>query len=160
MARRRFEEPARETSIRPDRIGSLIGRIVQERLVRGFADPRIRGLVSVTGVDVSPDLRSAMIRISVLPDRYGPRTLAGLRSVSGLLRRVVRDETSLRRVPEFEFRLDDSLKRAAALDDAIRAGLRPGDPAEEEAEALEASDRLETFDQSADDGREPSEEAS
>jgi ribosome-binding factor A len=160
MARRRFEEPARETSIRPDRIGSLIGRIVQERLVRGFADPRIRGLVSVTGVDVSPDLRSAMIRISVLPDRYGPRTLAGLRSVSGLLRRVVRDETSLRRVPEFEFRLDDSLKRAAALDDAIRAGLRPGDPAEEEVEALEASDRLETFDQSADDGRELSEEAS
>jgi ribosome-binding factor A len=126
MARRRFEEPSREASIRPDRIGSLIGRIVQERLVRGFADPRIRGLVSITGVDVSPDLRTAMIRISVLPDRYGPRTLSGLRSVAGLLRRVVRDETSLRRVPAFEFRLDDSLKRAAALDDAIREGLAPG----------------------------------
>jgi ribosome-binding factor A len=175
MARRRFEEPGREASIRPDRIGSLIGRIVQERLVRGFADPRIRGLVSITGVEVAPDLRSAVIRISVLPDRYGPRTLAGLRSVAGLLRRVVRDETSLRRVPEFEFRLDDSLKRAAALDDAIRAGLSSADEGSGEMQAdgmeegraeenqvetsPEISGRHGTTDDGADDGPEPSEEA-
>jgi len=172
MARRRFEEPSREASIRPDRIGSLIGRIVQERLVRGFADPRIRGLVSVTGVDVAPDLRTAMIRISVLPDRYGPRTLSGLRSVSGLLRRVVRDETSLRRVPAFEFRLDDSLKRAAALDDAIREGLAPGGEDEPDSTAEtageaprtpqspELSGDERTSNQTAGDGPDSSEETS
>jgi ribosome-binding factor A len=161
MARRRFEEPARDASIRPDRIGSLIGRIVQERLVRGFADPRIRGLVSITGVDVSPDLRSAMIRVSVLPDRYGARTLSGLRSVTGLLRRVIRDETSLRRVPELEFRLDDSLKRAAALDDAIREGLA-SDADEDDVRTDGAPDltgRDEHTDDTADAGPEPSEEA-
>jgi ribosome-binding factor A len=165
MARRRFEEPARDASIRPDRIGSLIGRIVQERLVRGFADPRIRGLVSVTGVDVAPDLRSAMIRVSVLPDRYGPRTLSGLRSVTGLLRRVIRDETSLRRVPELEFRLDDSLKRAAALDDAIREGL-PSKADEDDVrtdmgteESPESAERGDHTDDTADSGPEPSEDA-
>lgn len=157
MARRRFEEPDREPSIRPDRIGSLLGRIIQERLVKGFADPRIRGMVSVIGVDVAPDLRSAMVKISVLPDRYGPRTLAGLRSVTGVLRRTIRDETALRRVPELEFRLDDSLKRAAALDDAIRAGLGPEPGDRKAAEAAEWNDHP---DDAAEQGRESSEESS
>ena len=123
MSRRRFVDPAQEESIRPDRIGSLLLRIIQERLVRGFADPRIRGLVSVTAVEVTPDLRSAIVRVSVMPAQYEKRTLAGLRSVCGILRREVRDQTALRKVPELEFRIDDSLKHAAALDDAIREGL-------------------------------------
>lgn len=123
MTRRRFVDPAQEESIRPDRIGSLLLRIIQERLVRGFADPRIRGLVSVTSVDVTSDLRSATVRVSVMPSRFESRTLAGLRSVAGILRHEIRDQTSLRRVPDLEFRIDDSLKHAAALDDAIREGL-------------------------------------
>ena len=126
MARRRFEDPDRGQSIRPDRIGSLLARILQERIVRGFADPRIRGLISVTAVEVAPDLRNAVVRVSVLPASDGPRTLGGLRSVAGLLRRTVRDETSMRRVPDLDFRLDDSLKRDAALDEAIRDGFDPG----------------------------------
>ena len=125
MARRRFEDPDRGQSIRPDRIGSLLGRILQERIVRGFADPRIRGMISVTAVEVAPDLRNAVVRVSVLPASHGPRTIGGLRSVAGLLRRTVRDETSMRRVPDLEFRLDDSLKRDAALDEAIRDGFDP-----------------------------------
>lgn len=130
MTRRRFVDPAQEESIRPDRIGSLLLRIIQERLVRGFADPRIRGLVSVTSVDVAPDLRSAVIRVSVLPARFEKRTLSGLRSVTGHLRREVRDQTALRKVPELEFRIDDSLKHDAALDEAIREGLDETGPAD------------------------------
>jgi ribosome-binding factor A len=126
MARRRFEDPDRGQSIRPDRIGSLIARILQERIVRGFADPRIRGLISVTGVEVAPDLRNALVRVSVLPASDGPRTIGGLRSMSGFLRRIVRDETSMRRVPDLDFRLDESLKHDAALDEAIRDGFDPG----------------------------------
>ena len=163
MARRRFEEPSRETSIRPDRIGSLVGRIIQERLVKGFADPRIRGMISITGVDVAPDLRGAIVRVSVLPDRYGARALAGLRSVSGVLRKTIRDETSLRRVPDLEFRLDDSLKRAAELDDAIRAGLGPGPDGETDKDpsGSAAADRLDGQPEpTAEDGRDLSEESS
>ena len=79
----------------------------------------------MTGVEVAPDLRNAVVRVSVLPASDGPRTLGGLRSVAGLLRRTVRDETSMRRVPDLDFRLDDSLKRDAALDEAIRDGFDP-----------------------------------
>ena len=144
MARRRFEDPDRGQSIRPDRIGSLLARILQERIVRGFADPRIRGMVSVTAVEVSPDLRSALVRVSVLPASDGPRTLGGLRSVAGLLRRTVRDETSMRRVPDLDFRLDDSLKRDAALDEAIRDGFDPG--AESSDSESDSDPRLESDD--------------
>ena len=163
MARRRFEEPSRETSIRPDRIGSLLGRIIQERLVKGFADPRIRGMISITGVDVAPDLRSAIVKVSVLPDQYGARTLSGLRSVTGVLRRTIRDQTALRRVPDLEFRLDDSLKRAAELDDAIRAGLGPaseGGNDTNEGEAAGPGRFDEQPESAADDGRGTSEESS
>jgi hypothetical protein len=91
---------------------------------------------------------------------------------------VIRDETALRRVPELEFRLDDSLKRDAALDEAIRAGLadRGDDPRDDEAredgehseiidadgtrESPETSGRKRTFDETAGDGPEPSEEPS
>ena len=131
MARRRYEERDRAPSIRPDRIASLLGQIIQERIMRGFADPRIRGMISVTGVDVSPDLRSAIIRVSVLPESAAKLTVGGLSSVTGILRRTIRDETSLRKVPELEFRLDDSLKRDAALEAAIRerpASSMDGDP--------------------------------
>lgn len=132
MARRRFEDPDRGQSIRPDRIGSLLSRILQERIVRGFADPRIRGLISITAVEVGPDLRSAVVRVSVLPANYGPRTLGGLRSLTGLLRRTVRDQTSMRRVPDLEFRLDDSLKRDAELGEAIRDRFEPGSDASDQ----------------------------
>lgn len=143
MARRRFEDPDKGLSIRPDRIGSLLARILQERIVRGFADPRIRGLISVTGVDVSSDLRRAVVRVSVLPASDGRRTISGLRSVAGLLRRTARDQTSMKRVPDLEFRLDESMKRDAALDQAIREGLNPA-----AREAAEKADEIKTPDQS------------
>ena len=175
MARRRFEDPAREASIRPDRIASLLAQIVQERILRGFADPRIRGMVSVTKVDVSTDLRSAMIQISVLPDLYGPRTISGLRSVTGMLRRTIRDQTSMRRVPDLQFRLDDSLKLAASLDEAIRdrpdtvknspsPSFDDEDPAASDVFDVEASEHETTPSPDpageAEENREPSEERS
>ena len=123
MARRRFQETQQTERIRPKQVSSVLSRVIQERIIRGFADPRIRGLVSVTKVELSADLLTAWIGISVLPDKYGTRVLAGLRSADGLFRKLVRDETSLRRVPRLIFRLDSSVKDEAALDAAIRDGL-------------------------------------
>ena len=123
MARRRFQETQQTERIRPKQVSSVLSRVIQERIIRGFADPRIRGLVSVTKVELSADLLTAWIGISVLPDKYGTRVLAGLRSADGLFRKLVRDETSLRRVPRLIFRLDTSVKDEAALDAAIRDGL-------------------------------------
>ena len=120
MASHRELDPSNADRVRPRQVASLLARVLQERLAKGLADPRFRGMVSVTEVDLAPDLRSAVVRVSVLPDKYGPRVLHALGSARGLLRKQIRSETSLRRIPELEFRLDDSIKRDAALAEAIR----------------------------------------
>ena len=120
MASSRDMDPLNGDSFRPLQVSSLLSRVIQERLARGLSDPRYRGLVSVTEVKVGSDLRTAVVRVSVLPEKYGPRVLHALKSATSLLRRQIRSETALRRVPELEFRLDDSIKRDAQIAEAIR----------------------------------------
>jgi ribosome-binding factor A len=92
-------------------------------LSRGLNDPRVQGMVSVTEVLMTPDLSEARVRVSVLPSDRASLTLSGLRAAAGFLRRRVMDETRIARVPRIEFELDDSMKRQAALDEALRAGV-------------------------------------
>ena len=100
MARRRYKETDGQDRVRPKQVASLLSRIIQERISRGFADPRIRGLVSVTNVELADNLLIITVSISVMPDKYGVRVIAGLKSATGLFKKAIRDETVLRRVPE------------------------------------------------------------
>ena len=110
-------------NIRNRQVGSLLSRVIQDRLSRGLADPRMRGMVSITEVETSSDLNTAIVRVSVLPDKYGLRVIQALKSATGIFQRQIRSETSLKRVPRLEFRLDESLKRDAELTQSIREGL-------------------------------------
>src|SRR6188508_1792500 len=103
---------------RTGQVASVIRRVVQDRLIRGLHDPRVRGLVSVTEVQVTEDLAEAIIRISVLPVENAPLSLKGLRSAAGHLRSELAQAMSSRRAPRLRFELDDSLKRAAVVDAA------------------------------------------
>jgi len=88
-------------------------------LAKGLNDPRIRGLVSVTEMDLAPDQSHAVVRVSVLPAESGRLTVAGLRHaaprIAVELGRVVR----ARRMPTLDFQLDERLKKQAALDAAL-----------------------------------------
>ena len=109
-----------DSRIRTRQVSSLLSRVIQDRLSRGLADPRMRGMVSVTGVKPSPDLRSAVVLVSVLPSEYGKRVLMALKSAKGLFQRQIKKETSLKHVPELIFQLDDSIKRDAEIARAVR----------------------------------------
>ena len=74
-------------SHRREQIGSTLEREIQAVLARGLNDPRIRGLVTVTGVEVTSDLKHARVLISVLPEEHEALTLHGLRAASGRLGR-------------------------------------------------------------------------
>jgi ribosome-binding factor A len=106
--------------IRTRQVSSLLSRVIQDRLSRGIADPRMRGMVSVTSVEPSSDLRSAVVMVSVLPGEYGKRVLMALQSARGLFQRQIKKETSLKHVPALIFRLDDSIKRDAEIARAVR----------------------------------------
>jgi ribosome-binding factor A len=83
--------------------------------VRDLKDPRI-GLVTVTGVQVTPDLREATVFVSVLGGEKARRaTLAGLASAHGVLQARINRELNLRRTPTLAFAYDDAVERGVRM---------------------------------------------
>lgn len=105
---------------RTAQVGSLLARELRGILARGLNDPRYRGLVSILDVEVSKDLADATVAVSVLPEAHGPLSVAALDHAKGHLATKLRERTALRRIPRLHFRLDDRLKRVAAVEQAIR----------------------------------------
>ena len=112
---------------RPDRVAEAIREEVATFLTEDVKDPRVQGLVTVTGVDVTRDLRHAKIFVSVLgTDTERAATFEGLASVAGHLRSRVGRALRLRLAPEIVFREDQSVAHAARIE-SLLAGLRDGD---------------------------------
>ena len=89
-------------------------------LANDVKDPRIVGLVTVTGVDVSRDLRHAKVFVSVLgSDSQRAATIEGLADVAAHLRGRVGRALRLRVAPEIEFRNDDSIAHAAKIEQLL-----------------------------------------
>ena len=99
-------------------------------LANDVKDPRILGLVTVTGVDVSRDLRHARVYVSVLgSDTQRAATFEGLDGVAAHLRGRVGRALRLRVAPEIEFRNDESIAHAAHIEQLL-AQVRRELPAE------------------------------
>jgi ribosome-binding factor A len=99
------------------RVTSALTRALRQALIGGLSDPRLDGtLVTVTGGTLSPDGQSFTAGISVLPETSG---VQALRHASGHLKQGMARHVEIRRMPRLEFRLDDSLKRQAALDASL-----------------------------------------
>lgn len=97
---------------RTERVADALKQTVAELLVHDVKDPRI-GMVTITAVNVSPDLRHARIFFSVLGDpTKRAESLAGLRSASGFIRSEIAHRLNLRAVPELVFEYDPSLEEA------------------------------------------------
>ena len=105
------------------------------RIVGQLKDPRI-GFVTVTRVDLTPDLRTAHVHVGILgggPDRE--KTLTGLRQAAGFVRRALGQRLHVRHTPEIAFHYDEGLdatERVAQLLDEVRPGPAPGDEGEDE----------------------------
>jgi len=94
-------------------------RAVVADAVKSLKDPRI-GLVTVTGVHVTPDLREATVYVSVLGGKRKRReTLAGLESAHGVLQAQINRELNLRRTPTLAFSYDDSVERGVEMSKLI-----------------------------------------
>ena len=107
-------------SVRQKQVASALHRAISQALVREMQDPRIKGLVSVTRVEVTADLHDATVYISVLPEQYASRAIRGLEHAAGHLQSAVNQAMRMRRVPRLHFKLDPSLKKQAEVLEAIR----------------------------------------
>lgn len=111
---------------RPDRVAEAIREEVARFIAEGVKDPRVTGLVTVTGVDVTRDLRHARIFVSIMgSDAEKAATLEGLRSLAGHLRSRVGRSLRLRAAPELDVVLDLSVARAARIE-TLLAQLKDG----------------------------------
>lgn len=105
------------TNRRPDRVAAAIRVEVATFLSQDVKDPRILGLVTVTGVDVSRDLRVATVFVSIYgSDTERAATVEGLTSVAGHLKARVGRALRLRIAPEIVFKPDESVARAARIE--------------------------------------------
>ena len=105
-----------------NRIGRINEEIQRElsALLRTVKDPRVHGLVSITAVETTSDLRYAKIFVSVLDKSDGKEVLRGLKSAAGYLRRELGQALQLRYTPELQFVQDDSMDKGAHILKVLR----------------------------------------
>ena len=123
-------------SRRSDRVNGLLRQEISVLLTREIKDPRLSGVISITRVQTSSDLRNARVYVSVMGDDDAKRTaLAGIQSAATFMRRSLRDRLKMRYVPFLKFSLDETMEDADAVL-RIMDGIQTDYPLAEDAEAL------------------------
>src|SRR5687768_8322483 len=107
-------------SRRADRVAEAIREDVATFLGEGAKDPRLVGLVTITAVEVTRDLRHARLFISVMgTDSERSATLEALESMKGHLRTRLAKSLRLRVAPDIAFKVDESVARAARIESLL-----------------------------------------
>ncbi len=99
---------------RPQRLGDLIQREVSELIRLEVRDPRV-GMITITSVDVSPDLSHAKVFFTILEKRKLQETLDGLKRSAGFLRSQLARRIKMYSTPELRFEYDESVERGDRL---------------------------------------------
>jgi ribosome-binding factor A len=99
------------------RIGRINDDIKQElsAMLPTLKDPRVRGIISITRVDTTADLRYCKVYISALDRENLDQVIKGLKSAAGYLRRELGSALQLRYTPELQWELDDSITYGAKM---------------------------------------------
>jgi ribosome-binding factor A len=115
---------------RTEQVSATLKRAIQDVIVRGLSDPRVKGLITITKIEVSPDLADATVYCSVMPQEHEELSMHGLQSASRWIRRKAADKIRIRRMPKLHFRIDIKLRREqdvmgsieqARIEDEVRA---------------------------------------
>jgi ribosome-binding factor A len=107
-------------SVRLARLRELFKQEISAILHREMKDPRI-GFVSVTDVELPPDLRHAKVFVSILGgDDAKTKTMAGLTSAQGFIRTELGRRIRLRYLPQIHFKLDESIERGVRVQHLLR----------------------------------------
>ena len=112
---------------RQGRLGEEIRKLISEMLLKDLKDPRLDGMISISGVDVTRDNSYATCYITVL-DTGGELSkeereldvLEGFESAEGMIRREIGRNMKLRRIPELIFKIDHSMDYGRHIDEVIK----------------------------------------
>ncbi len=142
------------TSRRVQKAASAIREVVSMAILTEMKDPRIQD-VTVTYVEVSPDMRQAKVHVSVMGNETKQSLcLRGLKSAAGFLQSKVAERIDTRYTPRLEFLLDQGVKKSIEIAQILKRVL----PAPAEECSSDAPADVDTS--PLDDGEEPPEEES
>jgi ribosome-binding factor A len=99
---------------RAQKLGDLIQRELADLIRLELRDPRV-GMLTITSVDVSPDLSHAKVFFTILESRKLAETLEGLKRAAGFLRSQLARRLELYTTPELRFEYDESVERGDRL---------------------------------------------
>ena len=108
---------------RPRKVADLIQRELSDLLLREVRDPGI-GMITITSVDVSPDLSHAKVFFTLLDPAQKPSTQEALQRAAGYLRSQIAHRIKLYTTPELRFVYDESIERGDRLSQLIDAANR------------------------------------
>ena len=103
------------------RVAEAIRRVTSEIVQRHLNDPRIKGFITVTKVEVTQDLRLARIYYSVLGDEKKKKLVTkGLKSAKNFIRKYIGDELKLRYAPDISLVIDKSFEYKERIDKVLK----------------------------------------
>lgn len=109
------------TGRRMQRVNDQIRDELADLLTREARDPRLQGIISITGVETTADLSLSRVHVSVLgSEEEAVSTLRHLQRAASFFRRELATRLNLRRTPDIEFRLDRSIAQGARIDELLR----------------------------------------
>ena len=104
---------------RTDRIEEEVKKVVSTLIDRELKDPRLDGLISVTKVSVTKDLKYCKIFVSMLGTKDTKKAMDALESSAGLVRKTIGNKIRMHYTPEVKFELDDSMEYGAHIQNII-----------------------------------------
>ena len=114
----------KRSSGRPRKLGDQIQRELSDLLARELRDPRV-GMITITSVDVSPDISHAQVFFTLLEKEKLEDTVHGLRRAAGFLRSQLAKRIKLYTTPELRFVYDESVERGDRLSRLIDSVVPP-----------------------------------
>lgn len=114
------------------RIEEEMKKEISDIIANDIKEPSVTGLISVTKVKVTTDLKYAKVYVSVLNAKDTKETLAGLKKSSGFVRSEIAKRINLRNTPEILFELDDSMEYGARIDSILKEVIKDIKPTEGE----------------------------
>ena len=117
---------------RLNRINEELKREISNIINYEVTNSNVTGIVSVTSVKISPDLRHARVSVSILNSKNVKLTLAGLKSSSGFIRSRIAEKINLRVTPELVFELDSSMQYGEKIDTILKDIMKDIKPIDED----------------------------
>ena len=105
---------------RLNRINEELKREISNIINYEVTNTNVTGMISVTSVKISPDLRHARVSVSILNSKSIKNTLAALKSSSGFIRSRIAEKINLRVTPELVFELDETMEYGEKIDTILK----------------------------------------